>query len=184
MRIIAGRYKGTVIPKPKSDSLRPTTDRTREALFSALGHETVRTHFLDLFAGSGSVGLEALSRGAEHVTFIDCDRAAIKSLRSLTAKLGLEESVETLQVNWSDGLKILEKNGKRFHIAYLDPPYDTKILEQVLCSSSFHDLIEPQGLVIIERRSAPSDQLEIPLSFDGIFSRRYGESLVEMFRKK
>lgn len=182
MRIIAGRYKGTVIPRPKSQSLRPTTDRTREAVFSALGAETNHAHFLDLFAGSGSVGLEALSRGAEHVTFVDCNRSAVEALRALTAKLALGESVEVMQAQWSDGVKILEKSNKRFHIAYLDPPYDSKLLEHALSSRTFLNLIEPQGLVIIERRSANSDELALLGGFDQVFSRQYGESLVEMFR--
>jgi 16S rRNA (guanine(966)-N(2))-methyltransferase RsmD len=183
MRIIAGRFKGINLPKPKNDSTRPTTDRTREAVFSALGDEIAASQVLDLFAGVGSVGLEALSRGAGHVTFVERNRRAARLIKELAGRLDIVDCCEVLEMDWGRGLDILRTRGSKFDLAYLDPPYGSGLLGQALSSEVLITIVKPRGLIITESRLKTRDQSNAPEQCSNIFSRNYGDTLIEMFRK-
>src|SRR5256885_6591857 len=99
MRIIAGKWRGRIIDAPKGDVTRPTTDRVREAWMSALQTEIPGARVLDLFSGSGALGLETLSRGAEHVTFVEKGAPALRALRDNIEKLGAQDSVEVVRTD-------------------------------------------------------------------------------------
>lgn len=184
MRIIAGRFKGTVIKTPKNASIRPTTDRTREALFSSLGHEIEGAAFLDLFAGAGSVGMEALSRGAESVTFVDSHAGAIKIIGELIARLDLMSRARLIKMDWRAALNMLIKEGARFGMAFLDPPYDSGLLREALISEELPGVIQGNGLIIVEKRFRDLDTLEPPKGFISTYAKRYGETGLEIFKKR
>src|SRR5919108_5919547 len=121
MRVIAGTYGGRTLKTPPGAGTRPTSDRVREALFSILGDRTHGARVLDLFAGSGALGLEALSRGAEHVTFVDDNRAAIGAIKANLAALNADA-----QVRQTDALRFLNAariGGAQYDLIFLDPPY-------------------------------------------------------------
>lgn len=120
MRIIAGRWKGHGLKSQKGRHVRPTTDRVREAWFSALGPVVLEARVVDLFAGSGAVGLEAASRGAASVTLVERARGAASVIRSNVERLGAEEVCTVVQ---DDVFRFLERGGGPFDIALADPPY-------------------------------------------------------------
>lgn len=124
MRIIAGRWRGHTISAPPGRGTRPTTDRVREAWMSALQLELPGSRVLDLFAGSGALGLEALSRGAAHVTFVERSIGAIRALRSNLEKLGASE--DEVEVVRGDALAyVVRPQTRTFDLALADPPYGT-----------------------------------------------------------
>lgn len=125
MRIIAGLYKGRTLIAPKGSSTRPTSGRLREALFNICQWEIEGVRFLDLFAGSGAMGFEALSRGAHSVTFVDNNRECIRSIQENAQKLGVDKAVEIVFGDVNDTLHKLATKGRSYGIIYADPPYGT-----------------------------------------------------------
>jgi len=123
MRIIAGELKSRrlkTLPGPKT---RPTSDKLRETLFNVLGPSVQGAVFSDCYAGSGAVGIEALSRGAEFVYFLENHRPAVRVIEQNVKSLGIEEGYEVLALDVSAGLRILDQQGARLDIVFLDPPY-------------------------------------------------------------
>lgn len=134
MRVIAGSAKSRKLVVPKGAEIRPTGDMVREALFSSLGYATLDARFADLYAGSGSVGIEALSRGAAHCTFIEKNPRCLEALRTNLANTGLADRAETVR---GDCLKAIEAVWRRqpLDIVFMDPPYRDStepLLERVL----------------------------------------------------
>lgn len=172
-RIIAGKYGGRRIQTPKGDGTRPTSDRVREALFSSLeselgGFDGVRV--LDLFAGSGALGLEALSRGAERATFVESDSRAAAVVKVNIREL--EANGEVLRRNASSFVE--EQIDPRFDLVFIDPPY---AMSTVLVTGLVRKLAEYSALdalFVVER--ATRDPFEWPESVDGIRSKKYGET--------
>jgi len=123
VRIIAGRWRGHNIIAPPGGRTRPTTDRVREAWMSALQHDLPGAHVLDLYAGSGALGLEALSRGAAHATFVEMAAGPLRALRSNVDRLGAADEVAVVR---ADALRWLESVAEpAFDVAFADPPYDS-----------------------------------------------------------
>ena len=122
MRIVAGAQRGRRLVTPTGLEVRPTTDRVREAIFNALGSlgATEDARVLDLFAGSGALGIEALSRGAAHVTFVDSSPKALAAVRANLEACGAEDSTAVVR---ADALAYVERDGERVDLALLDPPY-------------------------------------------------------------
>src|SRR5689334_18638891 len=124
MRIVAGAYRGLRLRTLKGGNLRPTSDQLRETLFDVLGPGVEGASFLDAYAGSGAVGLEALSRGARDVVFIERHRAAAQLVRQNLATLAIDSGFELLNCPVLKGLEKLEGEGARFDYVFLDPPYE------------------------------------------------------------
>ena len=122
LRIISGKYRHLKIESPDTDKTRPTTDRVREALMSALSLYLEDAYVLDLFAGSGALGLESLSRGAAHVVFCDNSPLAVNTIKKNLAFLK-ETNARVILSHYEKTLKILKDEGKKFDIVYVDPPY-------------------------------------------------------------
>jgi 16S rRNA (guanine966-N2)-methyltransferase len=181
MRIIAGRFKGLRLPSPRIRGVRPTTDRVREALFSTLGHEVEDSRVLDLFAGTGAFGFEALSRGAASVVFVDDDRQVTHTLINTCDALQIADQVRIMTMSADQAVRKLVESEDRFAIVFLDPPYGTEWVPKVVYNPVFADLFARDGLAIIERdEKAP--ELAIPGGFRQEFCRKYGGTLVEIFR--
>ncbi|MFN3945608.1 MAG: 16S rRNA (guanine(966)-N(2))-methyltransferase RsmD [Allosphingosinicella sp.] len=176
MRIIAGRWRGRPLAAPPGAATRPTSDRAREGLFSMLqsrlgGFEELAV--LDLFAGTGALGLEALSRGAASCTFIEQDRAAIDALRRNVASLGAEAQAE---IRPQDATALA---GGRYDLVFLDPPYGSglgrKALERLVASGA----LAPGALVSVE--SAADAEVALP-GLDALAGRRYGKAKITLLR--
>lgn len=154
MRIIGGELGGRRLKAPSGVATRPTSDRLREALFNIIGVDVNDTTFLDLFAGSGAVGIEALSRGAERSVFVESSRRALEVLEENIHACGLEHRSRIVPKNALSALRLFEQEGARFDIVYVDPPYDADLYGRALLSLGRGDLVDPEGLVVTERRSS------------------------------
>lgn len=150
MRVIAGTFKGRRLKPPTWEGLRPTSDKLRETLFNILAPRIAGARVLDGFAGTGAVGIEALSRGAAYVTFIDSDRRATALIEQNLALCGVERdySVETGSVE--SAIRRLP-DGERFDLIVLDPPYDAPALSEALAAAA--QRLTPGGLLVLERAS-------------------------------
>lgn len=149
MRIIAGKYKRRLIYWPEDPNIRPTKDRIREAIFAALGDIEGKV-FLDLYAGSGSMGLEAISRGAKKVYFVDRCVPAIKCIKENINVLDIKEDYELLKMSDKEALNIFKDNKIEFDIIFLDPPYEDGQYEEVIEFILNNDLISSYGIIIAE----------------------------------
>ena len=175
MRIIAGSRKGARIFAPKGLDTRPTGDRAREAAFNLIG-PVDGARVLDLFAGSGAMGLEALSRGAAAVTFVERDRAAAEAIERNLDKLGLTGAT----VVRDDALRALAADaasGRRYDLVLIDPPY--RMLAGILSSVGTYlaAVLEPDALVVVESDARDEPELPLPLRT----SRRYGSTRITLF---
>lgn len=162
MRIISGRLRGRKLTAPKLKSLRPTSDMAREALFNILGERVIGSHFLDVCAGVGTVGLEALSRGAEKVVFIERNAACIAALRNNIARCECERQAKVMHSDALLALRRLLKAGEKFDIIFADPPYDEQQLTIKLLRwfSESVNLLKGGGIVIIQhsvKQSLPTE---------------------------
>jgi len=180
MRIIAGRHKGlTLASVGKGDAaahLRPTTDRVRESLFNLLlngpyGDPVTDARVLDLFAGTGALGLEALSRGAAHVTFVDEGMKARALIRENIAKCRAEGATKLFR---RDATRLGENRGAPFDLIFLDPPYGKGLGEKALETARAGGWIAPGALVVWEE-NAP---VTAPEGFTECDSRRYGDTVI------
>jgi 16S rRNA (guanine(966)-N(2))-methyltransferase RsmD len=181
MRVIAGEFKGRPLKVPR-EGVRPTSGVLKEALFNICQQEIEGKTFLDLFAGSGAVGLEALSRGALHVTFIDLNKDSLRVLKQNIELLKVEPSTEVLAGDALLKLKSLEKRGKTFDIIFTDPPYETDVSEELLLFFSTSPLLNPSGVLFMEEPKGKQT-----LSKDTLIlkkERLFGDSKLLEYRKK
>jgi 16S rRNA (guanine966-N2)-methyltransferase len=175
VRVISGTYGGRTLKAPPGDATRPTSDRVREALFSILGTRTHEARVLDLFAGSGALGLEALSRGADSVTFVDSAPPAVKAVHANLQALGAAATVRR-----SDALRFLttaSDGGAQYDLVFLDPPYrHAERLAQPL-SEALPAVLAPGAVVVAESDRRAPLTLTLPLTDE----RRYGDTLIRIY---
>jgi len=186
VRVIAGTAKGARLGRAPA-GVRPVSDRVREGLFSSLGPRVEGARVLDLYAGTGAVGIEALSRGAEHATFVDDSPPAVAAVRENLRRTGFEGRGI---VHRSDVLGFLRRSGGRmgeespgFDLVFLDPPYDAgpAELDPVLAHLSESSLLREGFTVVLSRGSRSSNHV-IPLHWDAARRLSYGDSVVTLFR--
>jgi 16S rRNA (guanine966-N2)-methyltransferase len=176
LRIIGGTWRGRKWRFPPGADIRPTPDRVRETLFNWLGARTHGARCLDLFAGSGALGLEALSRGASHVSFVDSDEAVARELRLRLA----EWQAGDARVQRADALKFLAGAAQPFDIVFLDPPFAAGLLTAAAARLSQHGWLAPAALIYVESAaSAPLPAL--PGSWQGLKAKRAGEVGYHLF---
>ena len=149
MRVIAGSRGHLKLEAPEGNGTRPTTDRIKETLFNILQYDVIDADFLDLFSGSGQIGIEALSRGSKHATFIEKDRKAAAVIKKNLHTTKLEDVSTLLNQNVFDALRGFPR-GKRFDIIFMDPPYKMGQEDEVLKLLLEHELADENTLVIIE----------------------------------
>lgn len=176
MRIVAGKWGGRALASPRGRTVRPTADRVREALFAILGERVAGARVLDLFAGTGALGLEALSRGADSAVFVESDPAAFAVLTRNVAALG-EEGTRRLRSDWRRAVRRLAREGCRFSLVFLDPPYGTGIAAAAARAIDREGLAEPGAAVVVEEASkAPAGNY--PPGWRVAAERRYGDTRV------
>lgn len=161
MRIIAGQYKGRKLFFPRTPDVRPAMDKVRESIFNVLGEVVQNAEVLDLFAGSGSLGFEALSRGARHVTFVDTNREALRSIKKNAELLSCQGQVTLLAKSVETALSVIKKSGNtstQFDLIFIDPPYDKGFLRKTLSQVIEFDILRPFGWLIMEHSKSESGQ--------------------------
>lgn len=149
MRVIAGKARRLQLKTPKGMDTRPTTDRIKETLFNMIKDELFNIRFLDLFAGSGGIGIEALSRGAREAVFVEQNREACSIIRENLVFTHLDSQGEVLAQNVMAALRTLQ-GGDVFEVAFMDPPYGKGLELQVLQSNDFYSVLAEHALVIVE----------------------------------
>jgi 16S rRNA (guanine(966)-N(2))-methyltransferase RsmD len=176
MRIVGGRLGGRVLRAPTGQATRPTSEKVREAVFNILG-EVEGASVLDLFAGSGALGLEALSRGAAHATFVDTGRPALAAMRANLDELGVGDRATVLA---SDAVAVAagHRPTEPWSLVFVDPPYRSELARRAVEALQH---LAPDAVIVIEhdRRNAPPERLGSLLRTD---ERRYGDTLVSFYR--
>ncbi len=178
IRIISGKYGGRKIEAPDGTRTHPMGERVRNAMFNSIGSEIQGTDVLDVFAGTGSVGLEALSRGARSATFVERDKIAQKILAKNVVSLGAEQSVEIIRTSVNNWLETRDE--KFYDIIFADPPYDDLQLSTV---SKLFGLLKPNGLMVLSH----TGRGEVPNLENGIVvvdNRSYGNANLTSFRRE
>jgi 16S rRNA (guanine966-N2)-methyltransferase len=177
VRIVGGSLGGRVLRAPEGRATRPTSEKVREALFNILG-SVDGDHVLDLFAGSGALGIEALSRGAAHVTFVDAGRPALTAVRANLAQLGVADRADVIA---ADAVATAGRlvPGQPWRLVFVDPPYASELAQKAVLALPVSHLA-PGAVVVIEhdRRNAPPDALGSLLRTD---QRRYGDTMISLF---
>ncbi len=183
MKVIAGKAKGRQLrfPKlPKVKRLRPLTGQAKEALFNILVKENPGARFLDLFAGTGSVGIEALSRGARLAIFVEQDRNVVETLRENIELTGFSDRSEIFCLDVMKALKVLEREKCRFDIVFMGAPYGTPLLEEAMKGIASIDIVEAGGVVVAEHsiRDRISDSYG---KFAKARDARYGDTVLSFY---
>ena len=179
MRVIAGKARGVILKTPEGLQTRPTIDRVKEAMFSILQFDLPGADVLDLFGGTGQLGIEALSRGANSAVFVDASEKSCALIRENLRRCKMEQQAQVVR---SDYLQYLSRCGKRFKIVLLDPPYAEVFLENALKKLAEIDILQSGAIIVAER---PVDK-ELPWDFPGFTRSRdykYGKVLLTLYRK-
>ena len=179
MRIIAGSARGRTLCAPKGMDTRPTQDYIRESLFNILQRETPEARVLDLFAGSGALGLEALSRGAEFAAFADVSPSAIACITKNAEELGFTHSVSIVKADWQTALDRWAREHRTFSLIFLDPPYKMTEIEKISNHLSENALLDQGALLVIERRRGDQPHLNRPFKQKDV--RQYGDTEIFFF---
>lgn len=181
LKIVGGAAKGRKLRSPKTSSIRPATAKVRESMFQILG-DLSNLEVLDLFAGSGAVGLEALSRGAKEVVFVDSGQAAVSLLFENLEKLGFLNQAYVLKKKAKTAIEILVKKKRSFDLIFVDPPYDCGLVQATLRQLERSTLLAPEGLLLCEH--SPRELPEATEGLEKVDERHYGQTFVSFFKRK
>ena len=176
MRIVAGKYRGRTLLAFDGDKIRPTSDKARESLFNILQLKVPNAKFLDLFCGTGAMGIEALSRGAKKVVFNDFSRESLTLLKKNLEKVKVEEDYEI--VNF-DAVNFLRNTTEKFDVIFLDPPYKSEL--GLKCLPFISVALDDDGIAILEDEKEFSGEIEGLVEYD---KRKYGRVHLTFFKKE
>ena len=179
MRVITGKARGVQLKTPEGMQTRPTADRVKEAMFSIINFDIPGAKVLDLFGGTGQLGIEALSRGASTAVFIDASEGACKIIRENLRRTRLETQAKVIR---GDSLEYLQRCKEKFDIILLDPPYAEVFLENALNCIAEIDILQSGGIIVTERPLGK----ELLCEFEGFVRSKdykYGNTLLTLYRK-
>ncbi len=179
MRIISGASKGRKLATPKDLSLRPTSDRVKESIFNILRGQIEAGAVLDLFAGTGNLGIEALSRGAKEVIFVEKGKQALRLIQRNLAQFGMGERSEVLPTDANRAIGILKQRGKTFDLIFMDPPYEQGLIERTFMKLSSHPIFHKDSVLVVEhhRREPLSSAIK---GWNLIRQRQIGETVISI----
>ncbi len=183
MRIIAGSARGRILKSLKGRVMRPTMDRVRESVFGMLGDRVHGARFLDLYAGVGTVGLEAMSRGAAEATFIESHRPAGRVIEENARRCGFESRSRVIIADAGRGLSVLRREGAQFDLVFVDPPYGSGELGGVMERLMQRPEMVAEGGLVLVQRSRHEDLAAKAGEFERMRSTRYGETVVDLYRR-
>ena len=179
MRVISGSKRGAKLFFIENDSVRPTTDRVKEAVFNIIQFHIRGTSVLDLFAGCGGLGIEALSRGADHAVFVDHGKEAFSVLHKNIEKTGFEEQADCLLAEFDH---YLHTASETFDLIFLDPPYHKGLAERSLRLIAERKLLKPDGLIVLE--CDVDEEIAVPSSFCSAKQVQYGRVRITILKNK
>ena len=175
-RIIAGEFKGRVLRSPKGNQIRPTLDRVKESLFSILGHDLSGKYVIDLYAGTGSLGLEALSRGAAHAVFVEKEHGPLDAIKANVEALGLRERVTVIPLAVLRVIPSLPAAD----LIFCDPPYALADLDEVIAALFLSGKVKPAGTLVLETRAKRA--VQTPPNATLFDERVYGDTKLLFYK--
>ena len=182
MKIISGTLKGRVIKGFDIDGTRPTMDRVKESIFASIQNYIFGSCVLDLFAGTGNLGIEAISNGASYCYFVDSNIKCIKNIQNTLKEFQIDMNTKVLNLDYRRALKLFRKDNIKFDIIFIDPPYDCKNINDVVSIINEYNLLNAGGILVLEFRY---DSLDID---NNIFvlkkSKRYGDKYAYIYVKQ
>ena len=174
MKIISGKYKGRIIKGFETIGTRPTMDRVRESLMATINPYLKDKVVLDLFAGTGSLGLEAISNGAKKAIFVDKNKICINNIKEIVSKINIEEEIKLINKDYQEALKEIDK----VDIIFLDPPYHENILNRAIKAIEELDILNQNGLIIAEFEE------ETPIcNYELLKEKKYGDKHINIYKK-
>lgn len=183
MRVIAGKYKGRHLKTPKNKTVRPTSDRVKESVFSIIRKQVNNAKFLDLCAGTGNIGIEALSQGAGHVTFVDNNWNCIRLIEKNLLFCGLEKrtpQVEVVRANVTKEIISMDSQKKVFDLIYFDPPYGASLYTECLQQISDACILHSKGILLVEHHKKAELPLEVG-SLKNFRNKQYGNTCITFY---
>lgn len=150
LRVISGKARGLKLDSPKNQDVRPTTDRVKESLFNIINPYIRESNILDLFAGTGSLGIECLSRGAKNCVFVDKSKDSINIIKSNVKKARVENESTILNIDFKDAVKRLSSQNQKFDVIFMDPPYYENMFIKCLKSIDELNLLHEDGIIVVE----------------------------------
>ena len=189
MKISAGEFKGRKLSSAKAlrlakkrDELRPTSSKVKESIFNIVGEKIKGAEFVDLYAGTGAVGIEALSRGAKMVFFVEADRKRAELIKDMLKDCGYSSKAAIIRGEASAFIAKAVKEGLKFDIVFLDPPYHSGELERILPLLSSGEMLNEEGIIIAEHTS----KKKLPDEIGRLVKKKdykYGDTMLTLFRK-
>lgn len=179
MRIISGKYKGRRVDGYTIDGTRPTMDRVKESLIAIIQNKLEDSVCLDLFAGSGSVGLEFLSNGAKKCYFVDSNFKSINTLKKNTENLKITEDTVFINSDYKDALKKIKSENIKLDIIFLDPPYDMNLITPAIKLIKEYEILNDNGIIICEYEKEKIDILD----YEIFKEKKYGSKFIIMLKK-
>lgn len=180
MKIISGKYKGRKLEGYDLNGTRPTMERVKESLFAIIQNSIENSIVLDLFSGSGNLGIESLSEGAKFAYLVDYNKKATNVIKNNVKNIGITDC-EVLNLDYKKALEYLNSQNKKLDLIFLDPPYATNYIEESLILIEKYNLLNEDGLIICE--SDNLDRIVYPNSFKAIKDRKYGDKWVVILEK-
>lgn len=181
MRVVSGKFRGMKLNTIEGESTRPTREVVKEALFSILMNEVSDATFLDLFAGSGAIGIEAISRGAKSAILVDLNPACVKVIRENVKKAKIEDCMRIYNTDYKMALKKL--NGEKIDIAYIDPPYNKSMGVDAIKRMFEYDLLASGGIIVMETDTNEEAPMQIE-GYEKYNYKRYGRNILSFYRRK
>lgn len=180
MKIISGIYKGRNLDGFDIEGTRPTMDRVKESLFAMIQDYLNESIILDLFSGSGNLGIESLSEGSKYAYFVDSNKKAINTIKNNLKKIGIN-NYNILNLDYKKALKYYKEQGIKFNVIFLDPPYKTNYIEQSIKLIEEYNLLEKEGIIVSE--SSDLDKIIYPSNFEAVKSKKYKDKCVVILRQ-
>ncbi len=179
MRIIAGKYKNRMLVGPKE--IRPTQDSVKKSLFDILG-DMAGISFMDLYAGSGAIGIEALSRGVGRVCLVESDRGCIRDISANLKKLNIGQECRVVELDVIEAIKKIHAKGEKFDIIFLDPPYYKEEAKKALQTIGAYDILAPCGWIIVQHHK--KDPVSSEEGSFAMFRRaKYGDTFLSFYKR-
>lgn len=180
LRVISGKVRGLKLNTPKNDDVRPTTDRVKESVFNIINGYVMDSNVLDLFAGTGSLGIECLSRGANKCVFVDASKTSIEIVKSNIKKARVEADSEVMNVDCKSAIDKLKTRSESFDLIFMDPPYYENLFVSTLEKISDTKLLNEDGIIVVEHDTTE----KLPDNVGDLVkqkSRKYGNTTVTFY---
>ena len=179
MKVISGKYKGRNIQGYDIDGTRPTMDRVKESLFAMIQNNVTDSVVLDLFSGSGNLGIEALSEGAKHAYLVDKNHKACSVIKNNLSTIGINDA-DVLNMDFKMAIKYLYEKNIKIDILFLDPPYKTNFIEESIALLKDYPILNKDGIIVCENESL--DRIVYPSNFSCVKDKKYGDKYVVILK--